>query len=154
DRRADDLVGARANVDFCEAFSFSVEECPIDLRKILGEGCDSDSAPFGLRFVQADMRDLGIGVGAPWNRQGADSRAAKEQGVAQYDACMRIREMRELERGGAIARGVDSWIAGAQIVVDLDSVGTIVGHARGFEPHPLDRGRTPDANKDFIRDYT
>ena len=67
------------------------------------------------------MGDLRVGVGAPRNRQGAQTLAAEEQRVLDHDARRGVGGMRELVFQADVAGRVDARIGGLQEIVDPDA---------------------------------
>src|SRR6202023_4222593 len=94
-------------------------------------------AAAGVALVEADVGDLGAGVGAPGNGQRAGLGPAEEQRVLDHQPRLGVGDVGELELRGHVAAGEDARVAGAQPVVDLDSLRR-VADAGGPETEPLD----------------
>ena len=71
---------------------------------------------------EADVRDLRVGVRAPWHCQRARFPPSEEQRVLNDDAGGRIGDVGELQPGAHVACGVYAAIAGSQPVINNDSV--------------------------------
>ena len=96
------------------------------------------------------MGDLRIGVGAPRNRQRAQSLATEEERVLYHDARRSVGGMRELVLEAGVAGGIDARIAGLQEIVDPDAARGIVVDTRGLQIHALDVGHPAGAGEDGI----
>lgn len=79
------------------------------------------------------MGDLGIGVGAPGNRQVTQSLAAKEQRVPNDAARRRVGRVSARVLQADVASGVNPRIAGLQEVVDSHAVGPVAVNTRGLQ---------------------
>src|SRR5580692_10015804 len=77
-RRTNNLIGPLFHDHLHEAVSLSVQYGAIDLFQFLRISRDCESALLRLDFIEPDVRDLGIGVGAPWNSQLARALASEE----------------------------------------------------------------------------
>src|SRR5687768_18276119 len=66
-----------------EAVLLAVEDCAVDLFEALHERPERDACLLQLGLVPADVRDLGVGVGAPRNRQRAGLRSEEHTSELQ-----------------------------------------------------------------------
>ena len=104
------------------------------------EGPHGDVPIARFADVEADVGDLGIGIGAPRNRQRAQAPVAERQGVMHGDACGCVGGVGELVLQTSVSRGIDAWIAGLQEVVDSDAEGGVAVDSRGVQVEALDVG--------------
>src|ERR1700681_1608638 len=85
-RRAENPVSPFLDVDLHEADFLTVGDRTMHVMHRYGEGSHRDILIARLANVKADVRDLGIGVGAPWDRQRAEPPPAERQRVVHGDA--------------------------------------------------------------------
>ncbi len=77
ERRPEDLVRSFLNVNLQKALFLAVEDSPVHVRKLQGEGLHGD-APFdGVILIQPYVGDLRVGVGAPRDGQRASPRSSE-----------------------------------------------------------------------------
>ena len=110
DGRAEDPVGTFGDVDLHEADVLAVgtarsTSCIGMVKVVTGM-----SASHRLAHVQADMGDLGIGIGTPRNDQFARALAAATQRVGTAMRAMRRRDMGELVLQADVAGGIDAGL--------------------------------------------
>ena len=80
-----------------KAVGVTFEDGAIDMAKFLHERLDRDGLGVRVILVQADVRDLRIGVGTPRDHEAAGFRAAVEQRILHGDPGIGVGGMRELE---------------------------------------------------------
>ena len=105
-----------------------------------------------LALVEADVGDLGLGVGAPGHHQGRELPAPAEERVLHHDLRGGVGRVGELPGHAHVAGGVDAAIRGAQPVVDLDAPLRVEGDARRLEPEPLDVRRAARGDQQLVDD--
>ena len=138
--RAENPVGPFPDMDLHEAGLLAVGDRAMHVVHRYGEGSHRDVLIARLADVEADVGDLGIGVGAPRNRQRAQSLATEEQRVPNYNACRSVGGMRELLLQAGVTGGVNSRIAGLQEIVDPDASGSVAVDACNLQIEALDVG--------------
>ena len=103
-----------------------------------------------VALVEADVGDLGIGVGAPGHVQGAEPLAAEEERVLDDDAGGEVGGVGELPVHADVAGGEDARVGGAQVVVDLHAAPRVVRDADRLETETVDVGRAAGADEDLV----
>ena len=107
ERRPQDRVGALPRVDLEEALGLAIEEGAVALRLLDRVRVDGHALRLGVLRIQTHVRDLGVGIGAPRDRERAGALAPEEERILDDDARGCVGGMRELEAGGNVAGGVD-----------------------------------------------
>ncbi len=124
DRGADDHARAAPRVNPHESVGRAIGDRAVHGRQWLRVRIDVDPALAGLALRQPDVRDLGIGIGAPRHRQFAQAapteRAHGEQRVLDDDPRRGIGGVRKLPRQADVAAGVDARVRRSQEVVDAN----------------------------------
>jgi hypothetical protein len=105
----------------------------------------------GLGLAQSDAGDLGIGVGAPGDREGARFLPAEEQGVLQSDPGESVGRVRELETRTNVARRENAAIARLQPVVDQDARPGVESHAGLLQVQAVHDRASADCDQDGVR---
>src|SRR5690606_3287092 len=98
--------------------------------------------------VQSDVRDLGIGVGAPGNHQVVQPLVRTVQCIGHGHACGRHRHVGETVCHAGIASRVDRRVVRAKVLVDVDAAGDVVGYAGRVQPHVVDARNAAGADQD------
>ena len=78
---AEDSIGSLLDVNLEESLVLAVENCSIHLRQFESNRLNVDALVAGVFLMRADVRDFGVGVGTPGNRQRAGLGTAEEKGV-------------------------------------------------------------------------
>src|SRR4029450_6874018 len=100
-----------------------------------------------LRFGQAALCKLRIGIGRPWNRTAIHAHRQAKQRISNNETCVIIGRVRErLMTRSAIPDRIDSPIARLQPGVGDDSPG-VMPHARGLKPKFVDLRLAADSNQ-------
>ena len=149
DRRADNLVRAFLDVNFCETVVFAFENREIHVAEVLHIDIDFDSLFLGFMFVQSYMRYLWGRVRTPRNLERTRLLAAFEQCVLDNDTSHEIGSVRELIRRTDVAGGVDAWVGRLQAIVDLDAFFVEVD-ADAFEIEVLDIRRASHGDQQLV----
>ncbi len=109
-RGSENLVGAFLDVDFDEPLFLSVSDGAIHVFHRHTKGIDLNPPFLRVLFIHAHMRDLRVGVGAPWDRERAEFLTAKEQRVLNDNTRGGVGGMGELVVHANIARRVDAGV--------------------------------------------
>jgi hypothetical protein len=153
DGGAHDLVRALAQVHLDEALLLVVDDGAIHLGQRAHQGVDGEAALLRLPSGETDVRDLWIRVGAPRDGEGGEPLASEEERVLDHRARGEVGGMGEFRRHAHVARRVDTGIGGLEMIVDLDAVAIVIGHANGLEAEPLHVGHPPRAHEDLVHGH-
>ena len=98
------------------------------------------------------MGHFRIGVRAPGDNEGAHFLMTEEQGILDNEACLEVSRMGKLIGTANVSGGVDSVVAGLEIVVDRHSpaLARLVGDLGGFQIKTLDVGSPAGADDNLI----
>ena len=110
------LIGQRNDASFGPAFG----PCPVIIGQISLNPPGGDALLFGLTLGQADMRQLRVGVGDPWNSAIIDPGGQAEQRVADDNPGMIPRNMGKLLPSCGITDGKNTAIAAPQTAIRGD----------------------------------
>ena len=109
-------------VDPHEPVAFLIHDSAIDLVERDGDRLDLVPVAPGRIRQPTDVRNFGVGVGAPGDHQRARAGAAEKERVLNHDARRRIGRMGELERRADVAGREDARVRCPQAVVDGHTV--------------------------------
>jgi len=84
-------------------------------------GVVGDTLSLELDFVEADLGNLRVGVGAVGEDNLGEIHLSKEQGVPHYVPSVGVRVVSKLEAWQAITDGVDVFVGGGKVVVHFDA---------------------------------
>ena len=96
------------------------------------------------------MGDLGVSVGAPWDRHRTQALATETQRIAHDDARRRRSDIDELVLHANVTCSKDSSVRSTQEIVDDDALVGDIGNACGFEIQARERRSAPDAGEDCV----
>ena len=140
------MIRAFADDRLDEAFGRALGLRAVVLRERPCDGRGSGVLRACLRLGQADVRQLGIGVGDPRHRAIVDLGRQIEQRVADDDACVIAGHVRELVAADDVADREHALVGRAQAVVDLDALGVVLD-AGLSEAEAGDIGAAPGSDK-------
>ena len=100
-----------------------------------------------LRFGDAGLRQLRLGIGHPWNDVVVHAHRQAEQRVPDHQAGVIIGGVGELQLSGrTVADGVDAPVAGLELRVHRDA-GAVIANAGRIQIEPLDRRLAPGGDQ-------
>ena len=133
-----------------EALLLAVDDRAIDLAERPHERVDGDPLGGGVVLVEPHVRDLGVGVRAPRDRQRREALAAEEEGILNHDARGEIRDVRELGLQTDVAGGEDARVRRPQLIVDDDAPLAVELDADRLETEIVDVRGAPGADQDLV----
>ena len=154
DSGAQNLVGTLPDVNPGKPFVLTVQNRAVHFLQLVREGFHLPALGLGVGFVEADMGDLRLGIGAPGDQQGiragiGEAERVRKQRVLDYDLGHGIGRMRKLEREADIAGCIDSRVGRLQPMIHLHS-GPSVLDADFFEAETFNVRGPADADEDLI----
>src|SRR5690348_16899345 len=131
--RAQDFIMLFSDVKFHETLFLTVQNSAIHLFELTDVRVHFHAALTGLTFIEPDVGNFRVGIGAPGHRQGTGSLAAKEQGILNHEACRNIGRMGELPIQANIARSINVRIRRLEAIIYEDPFAMVVLYPHGFQ---------------------
>src|ERR1022692_1693400 len=148
--RAQDFVRSFVHVNLHETAVLSIRDCALNVLHHHRKTFDRDGLPPRLAHIHANVRDLRIAIGAPWNRQPTLPFYPCAERVLNRYSRRGFRNVGKLTRIAHVAGGIDIDIGCPEKLIDLNASCRLEIDAGDLKTQVLHIRHAPDTEQDFI----